>query len=128
MTLEVLLGLYCYLSRSRTTLGSYPTRRSTDLFPCVHGLKNPKTMKSTWVEPRSKKSRGLDHPGPTNSRSEGGITPGGQKCHQYLKVDLDMCFNVLEVGFHQIVQGMDPRCDLPHIRAITLSRFPGRLG
>ena len=33
------------------------------------------------------------------------------------------CFSVLEVVIHQIVEAMDPRCDLPHLRAITLGRF-----
>ena len=34
-----------------------------------------------------------------------------------------MCGSVLEGVIHQIVQGIAPRFDLPHIRAITLSRF-----
>ena len=34
-----------------------------------------------------------------------------------------MCESVLEGVIHQIVQGIAPRCDLPHIRAITLGRF-----
>ena len=34
-----------------------------------------------------------------------------------------MCESVLEGVIHQMVQGIAPRCDLPHVRAITLRRF-----
>ena len=40
------------------------------------------------MEPRAEKSRGVDHPGPTYSRFEGGMTPGAPECHQNLQVDL----------------------------------------
>ena len=34
-----------------------------------------------------------------------------------------MCGSVVEGVINQMVQGIAPRCDLPHIRAITLGRF-----
>ena len=34
-----------------------------------------------------------------------------------------MCGSVLEGVIHQMVQGIAPRCDLSHIRAITLRKF-----
>ena len=34
-----------------------------------------------------------------------------------------MCGSVVEGVIHKMVQGIAPRCDLPHIRAITLGRF-----
>jgi hypothetical protein len=37
-----------------------------------------------------------------------------------------MCKSVVEVVIHQMVQDIAPRCDLPHIRGITLSRFLDR--
>src|SRR3954467_2525164 len=90
--LERLLDVKGELSRCGTTGGYNVTKGATTGFQCVHALKNPKTMKSTWVEPRSKKSRGLDHPGPIDSRSEGGITPGAPECHQNFQVDLGDVF------------------------------------
>ena len=34
-----------------------------------------------------------------------------------------MCGSVLEGVIHQMVQGIAPRCDLPHFLPITLRRF-----
>ena len=34
-----------------------------------------------------------------------------------------MCGSVVEGVINQMVQCIPPRCDLPHIRLITLSRF-----
>ena len=52
------------------------------------------------------------------------MTAAAPESHKSLFVDLyHMCGSVVEGVIHQMVQGIAPRYDLPHIRAITLGRF-----